>query len=359
MFDAYKLMAEDFLHKGINELPYRGEDVETAIAMWSSVNYRENLNLFNQEGFKIDTTFFNSSHILGSAFVQINCDGKKALFTGDMGNDSLLLEEADIPDNSDYVFMETVYGNRVHEHIENRKENLRQVILDVIHKKGTLVIPAFAIERTQEVLSEINDFVEERKMPVIPVYLDSPLSIAITKIFYHYKNLLNKESREKMGRGDDIFNFPGLHFSHNRYDSIEINKIHGPKIVIAGSGMVAGGRVIHHIRQYIEHKQNTILFVGYQSHGTAGRRLQQGEKHMNFFGADINVEAEIKTVSGYSAHRDMNSLLKFVQAVKKKAVQIFLILGDKESTQGFQKFVKEKENLDVEICKEKIEYILG
>ena len=355
MFDTYNVLVSDYIKKGIpDQIPYTGEEVEVSLGLWHNLEYRDVLEIFPGVAIK----FFNSEHILGSAMIQLNIHGKKVLFTGDMGDNSILLEPADIPTDSDYVFMETVYGGRVHEHLDERKKNLEMAIHDIIKDRGTMVIPAFSIERTQEILSEINDFVEERKIPVIPVYLDSPLSISITHVFYRFKNLLNKEMKEKMRRGDDIFNFPGLHMSHTRDESIHINDIPGPKIVIAGSGMMAGGRVMHHVRQYIEKPFNTILFVGYQAVGTLGRKIQSGEKRVFIKGEEIHVKAEIKTLSGYSAHRDQNSLLEFVNIVKNKAKKIFLILGDNDSLDAFNAKVKTEFNIDTHICRDKEEIVL-
>jgi metallo-beta-lactamase family protein len=349
MFDTYNVLVNEFIKKGlVDSIPYSGEEVEVSLGLWHHLEYRDGLEISPGVSIK----FFNSEHILGSALIQLNIHGKKILFTGDMGSNSILLEPADIPTDSDYVFMETVYGNRVHPQLADRKKNLELAIEDVIRDRGTMVIPAFSIERTQEILSEINDFVEERQIPVIPVYLDSPLAISITHVFYRFKNLLNQAMQAKMKRGDDVFNFPGLHFTHTRDESIHINDIKGPKIVIAGSGMLAGGRVMHHVQQYIEKPYNTILFVGYQATGTLGRKIQSGEKRIQLHGFEMNVRAQITTISGYSAHRDQNSLLDFVNVVKNKAKKIFLILGDGESLEGFQSKVKEVYGVDTHICRD-------
>jgi metallo-beta-lactamase family protein len=282
--------------------------------------------------------------------IQISSRGKKLLMTGDMGNNSLLLKDADIPSDSDYVCMECVYGNRRHEGMETRSMELEQTILDNIQRKGTLVIPAFSIERTQEVLSEINDLVESRKMPVIPVYLDSPLSIEITHIFHHYKHLLKGSVQDKISRGDDVFSFPGLHMSHTRDESMEINHIPGPKIVIAGSGMVQGGRVMHHVKRYLEDPNNTIMMVGYQARGTTGNKLlREDRKTVTIGEAVLDINARVMNLGGYSAHRDVDALCEFVAKVKDNCKQLNLILGDEESLLGFKEIVKEKFNIDAYI----------
>lgn len=346
MEDAYNIMAGDAKKEGLEDTHYRMEDVTVAFTIWKAVEYRENVHL--AEG--LTARFTNASHVLGSAMIQIDNGKEKVLFTGDMGNNSLLLQEADIPTDSDYVFMECVYGNRKHDHVDDRTKLLDNVIEDIIQKKGTLVIPAFSIERTQEVLSEINDLVESRQMPVIPVYVDSPLSIEITHIFDHYKNLLRDTVQEKFAKGDNVFSFPGLHMSHTRDESMEINDVEGPKIVIAGSGMMQGGRVMHHAKRYLDNKKNTIMMVGYQARGTLGAKLLNPETHEVQIGeAHIPVHARILNLSGYSAHRDVDALTDFVSQVKDNAKKIFLILGDDDSLEGFQKTLKDKFNIDAYI----------
>jgi metallo-beta-lactamase family protein len=361
--DAFGIVLSQVQNGKLEQMPYEITNIEEAFTLWKSIDYREKYNLFEN----ISVELFNSSHILGSAFVQFfvheGADGntveKKVLFTGDMGDHSILLADADIPTDSDYVFMETVYGDRVHEGLDQRKQKLHDVIEETLKRRGTLVIPAFSIERTQEVLAEINDFVEARQIPTVPVYLDSPLGIEITHIFYHYKHLLRPDVQDKMKKGDDIFNFPGLHFAHTRDESMDINDVHGPKIIIAGSGMVQGGRVVHHIRHYVNHPQNTILMVGYQAAGTYGRRLLSGQKHIYFFGHELEVKAQIEDLHGYSAHRDVNSLLEFVKVISSnKSPKIHLILGDEESEFGFQKRLKDVLHIEANVPVKDEEIIL-
>jgi metallo-beta-lactamase family protein len=345
--DAYNIIFSESKKVG-EDAPYKMEDVTVAFTLWKAVEYREVVHL--AEG--LTARFTDAAHVLGSAMIQLDNGVEKILFTGDMGNNSLLLQEADVPTDSDYVFMECVYGNRKHEHIEDRTKLLDAVIEDTIHKKGTLVIPAFSIERTQEVLSEINDLVESRQMPIIPVYVDSPLAIEITHIFDHYHHLLRDTVQEKFKKGDNVFSFPGLHMSHTRDESMDINDIEGPKIVIAGSGMMQGGRVMHHAKRYLDNPKNTIMMVGYQARGTLGSKLLKPEtKEVTIGEAHIPVHARILNLSGYSAHRDVDALLDFVSQVKGRAKKIHLILGDEESLEGFQKTVKDKFGIDAYIPK--------
>lgn len=347
--DAFHILLNDFEKGNLEKLPYKERDVLACLAAWKSVNYRQIVRLDRE----LSVMFFNSSHVLGSAFIQINFNGEKILFSGDMGKNSLLLPEADIPTDSDIVFMETVYGNRIHENIEERKEKLLTSIKEEIANKGTLVIAAFAIERTQEILKEINDFIEEKKIPKLPVYLDAPLAIKVTKVFQRFESLFNQDIQEHIHHGDNIFKFPGLHFTESRDESMAINNIPGPKIVIAGSGMIAGGRIIHHIKKYIASEKNTILLAGYQAFGTYGRMLADGKKHIIFYGEPYDVNAKIKQLSGYSAHRDKEGLLEFVDIIKGNCKSLNLILGDAESLLEFKRSVQEKFGIKAHICLKK------
>lgn len=344
--DALHVMTKEFEKGNSDSIPYKERDIESSFGSWKTHEYRENIRLDKN----LSVTFFNSSHVLGSCFIQINCNGEKVLFTGDMGKNSLLLPEADIPTDSDVVFMETVYGSRVHENVEERQQKLLQSIKDEIANKGTLVIAAFAIERTQEVLKEINDFIEEKKIPKIPVFLDAPLAIDITKVFQRHAKMFNEEMQEHIHHGDNIFRFPGLKYAESHEESQAINDIPGPKIVIAGSGMIAGGRVIHHVRKYLSNPRCTIMLAGYQAVGTYGRLLSEGKKHIIFYGEPFEVRAKIIQLTGYSAHRDEEALLEFVDQVKGNCKSLNLILGDNESLMEFRRAVYERFNIRAHIC---------
>lgn len=346
--DAYHINKKNYDKGILLEMPYEERDIQNAISNWETIEYRQTLTLND----KISAKYFNSSHVLGSAFIQVNCDGEKVLFTGDMGANSLLLPDADIPTDSDIVFMETVYGGRVHEHLDDRTEFLKNIIEEVIEKRGTLVIPAFSIERSQEILTEINNFVEKEQIKVIPVFLDSPLSISITKIFHKHFDMLSEKIKKQIKAGDDIFKFPGLHMTDSRDESMQIAKTPGPKIVIAGSGMIAGGRVIHHVRNYLEGRNNIILLAGYQAEGTYGRLLTQNKKEIVFYGEHLEVNAKIAQLSGYSAHRDKNELLKFVEKIKSEGnlKSLNLILGDAESLLEFKRSALQSLNVNAHIC---------
>ncbi len=356
--DALHILTKDYENGKMDSLPYKERDVESSFGSWKTLEYRQSFRLDKN----ISITLFNSSHVLGSAYIQITFgevgNQEKILFTGDMGKNSLLLPEADIPTDSDVVFMETVYGGRLHENVEQRKQKLLDAVKSAVEKKGTLIIAAFAIERTQEVLKELNDFFEDKKIPKVPVYLDSPLAIGVTKIFKHYENMFNAEMQGHKKHGDNLFHFSNLHITESQQESQAINRIDGPKIIIAGSGMIAGGRVIHHVRQHLSDAKSTILLAGYQAVGTYGRLLADGKKHIVFYGEPFDVKANVVQLSGYSAHRDKEGLLEFVDIVKKNCKSLNLILGDAESLLEFKKACLERFGVHAHIClkKESLEF---
>jgi len=195
-----------------------------------------------------------------------------------------------------------------------------------------LVIPSFSLERTQVLLFEINDLVENKRIAEVPVFLDSPLGIKITEVYKKYESYFNAGTQAIIKSGDDIFKFPRLKFTENVQDSKAIRSIPPPKIVIAGSGMSNGGRILHHEKDYLPDKKNTLLFIGYQAVGTTGRLLEEGEKKVKIYGEEITVNARIVSISGYSAHRDTNGLFDFVEAMKDDLQKVFVVMGEPKAS---------------------------
>ena len=244
-------------------------DLHQAFLLSQGVEYGEELDL----GQDIKAIFHDAGHILGSAIIEINWKeetgvSKSIYFSGDLGNYPVpLLKHYDMPNQADYVVVESTYGDRLHDKNVDKKEILRQVIEETVKKGGTLMIPTFAIERTQELIYEINELIEHETLPKIPVFLDSPLAIKLTKVYKNYERYFNKKVIHDIRTGDDIFNFPGLHLTFSSQESKAINDIKFSKIIIAGSGMSLGGRILYHEREYLPDPNSTILFVGYQVEG--------------------------------------------------------------------------------------------
>ena len=230
------------------------------------------------------------------------------------------------------MIMESVYGDRNHENRSERKKLLETYLEDNFKRKGTLVIPTFSLERTQELLFEINDLVENHRIPAMPIFLDSPLGIKLTSVYQKHTKYFNQNARNLISHGDNIFSFPGLKTTIETQESKNIFRIPNPKIVIAGSGMSNGGRVIHHEQNYLPDPNNTLLLTGYQSMGTLGRQIEDGHKEVKIFGVEVPVRAHIEKISGYSGHKDSDHLIDFVQNTAEKITKVFVCMGEPKSS---------------------------
>ena len=272
--DSLKIVSYEAKKKDLDPL-YEEKDVEQSLRLWKHIPFHSPLEL--PGGFTM--TFYMAGHILGSAMAKFNYGSKNILFTGDIGNspDPLLKDTEEITD-ADYMIIESVYGDRNHENREERVEKLKNAVLDTIAKKGILMIPSFALERTQNLLFILNDLVESGELPSIPVFLDSPLAIEITNVFRRHTSLLNDDVQEMLRSDEDVFAFKGLKETRTIDDSKAIMRVPNPKIIISSAGMSHAGRIIHHEKQYLDDPENTLLFVGYQAVGTLGRIIQDGAK---------------------------------------------------------------------------------
>lgn len=326
--DAYKIMLYESERYGTARC-YEEQDVEAAFKNWKTHEYHESFALPGE----VQATLTDAGHILGSAMVTLTHNGKKFLFTGDIGNvPQPLLNPPEIVDGYDYLIMESVYGDRLHEEVKERTSLLRGYIEDTIKKQGTLIIPAFSLERTQAMLFEINNFFEHEGVSPIPVFLDSPLAISVTEIYKKYTKYLKQEVQDQIRGGDNIFDFPKLSFTHTMQDSAEIGKVRGAKIIIAGSGMSHGGRILGHEQRYLEDPKTTLLLVGYQAVGSLGRLLEDGAHTVRIQNTDVRVRAKIAHIRGYSGHADRDQLVNFVAEGSGKAQRIFVAMGEEKSS---------------------------
>ncbi len=302
--------------------PLYGEDaVKKAMGNWEVLPYDKDVVIG-----ELHIRFRDAGHILGSAMLEIEHNGKKLVYSGDLGNSPApLLPDTALLSGIDFLIMEAVYGDKLHENRDERIGLLKAAVLDTIKKEGVLMIPAFSIERTQDLLVELNDLVEGKEIPEIPVFVDSPLAIKVTKVYQKSKEYFNQEVARAIKGGDDIFKFPRLRFTESSRDSIAIKGVPNPKIIIAGSGMSNGGRILHHEKNYLSDPKNTLLLVGYQAVGTMGRALQEGIKTVTIFDEKIPVNAKVMNIGGYSAHKDMNALLEFVETMKATIKKVFIV----------------------------------
>jgi metallo-beta-lactamase family protein len=328
--DELQIAESDARRKGILP-PYDRGDIQKALTLWNTLPYHQSFSL--PAGVSIYLR--DSGHILGSAMIEIN-DGKvKAIFTGDLGNSpSLLLPDTEAITDANYIIMESVYGDRNHEPHDKRRVVLKQTIQDTISGKRVLIIPVFSVERTQMMLYEMNTLFGDHELAAIPVFLDSPLAIKVTKIYEKYPQYLNDTARAEIKSGDDIFRFPRLKFTPFAAESQRIDTIANPKIILAGSGMSNGGRIVHHEHDHASDPNATILLVGYQAVGTLGRALEDGSKTVNIYGQNLPMLAKVVKIEGYSSHKDSDHLVSFVEEATRAGdlKKVFTVMGEPKSS---------------------------
>ncbi|HTE48723.1 MAG TPA: MBL fold metallo-hydrolase [Candidatus Paceibacterota bacterium] len=324
---------------------FTAENIKTALSIWQGFEYHETIKITEN----LLVSFLNAGHILGSAMVLFVCNGKKILFTGDLGNSpSMLLPDTEKVTDIDYLVMESVYGDRNHESRDVRRKFLEETIEDNYKRKGTLVIPTFSLERSQELLFELNDLVENNRIPIMPIFFDSPLAIRLTEIFKQYKTYLNENAQKVMKSDKYLFDFSGLHNTLKSEESKLIGTVPNPKIVIAGSGMSTGGRIVHHERHYLPDPNNTLLLTGYQAVGTPGRLIQEGLKTVRITGEDVVVRAHIVTITGYSGHKDSDGLLSFVEDTQDTVKKVFVVMGEPKSALFLVQKLRDNLGIDAE-----------
>lgn len=336
---------------------YNYKDVDNALSLFGTfLEYNETIEL--EENIKI--TFKNAGHILGAATVKIEYEedgmGKSAIFSGDIGQKGrIITSDIDFWDGANYVFMESTYGDRLHPSLELSINDFKTKILDTLNNNGVVVLPSFALERTQEILYILKQMSEENLLTNIPVYLDSPLAINVTETFLKFPNLFNNKIKKLLKKKKNPFLFKELIQCYTRDESIQINKHEGKKIIIAGSGMCEGGRIPYHLSRYIQDSKNLILFIGFQVKGTLGRKILSKEKQVNFEKDKFIIKAKIDIIDGFSAHADQEGLIEFLKDLKN-VFCIYLIHGDIPRLETLKNKVSKelKDNVHIVKMKEKI-----
>lgn len=348
--DFTKILLEDSARILEEEARARKEDVlygqaEVASAMerFVSVGYREAF----EPARGIKATFHDAGHILGSATTVVEAEGMTIVFSGDLGNaPTPLLADPDPPERASFVLIESVYGGRKHEERKKRRELLAQAVSDTVTKQGTLLIPVFAVERTQEILSELNALLEGGSIRNVPVFVDSPLAIHATEIYQKYPSYYNADAQHAIIAGDIPFRFPGLRYCMTKDQSKEINSVPPPKIILAGSGMFQGGRILHHVLRYLPDERSMLLMVGYQAAGSLGRRLLARPEVIEVLGERIPVRAQIQFIGGYSSHADQDALLRWLAAIKEQPEKTFVVQGEEASSLALRQEIRSQLHLD-------------
>lgn len=347
LMDAAYLQAQDadYINRhqlfdpelGLAEALYNEQDVTQAMTQFVSVDYRRSFRISP----KIEGTFFDAGHVLGSAIVQLDVKTKtgktRIAFTGDLGRKNMpLSNNPEIPVKPQYLIMESTYGDRVHEPISGMKKQLARIITETYQRRGKIIVPSFSLERTQVLVYVLGQLFEEKVIPKIPVFVDSPLSIRLTDVFKLYPESLSEEARELFARGKDPFGHSNLRYTSSVEESMALNGREDPMIIISASGMCEGGRIVHHLRNNMENPNNTILVIGYMAKHTLGRRIVERQRKVRLFGVERELNARVEIINSFSAHADRDELLEFVEACGKELKGIFIVHGDEEQSLALQ-----------------------
>ena len=351
------------IRQGLKPLPplYTAEDAVKCLELFVPVNYDEIYDIDEN----IHVRFNDAGHMLGSAIIEVwvNENGKttKAVFTGDLGNNDIpLLDSPTMIENTDYLIMESTYGSRLHVRDQNKAEEFLNIVAETLDKNGTVIIPSFAVGRTQEILYEINNLKERykddkefqekyEKIMNVPVYVDSPLAISATEVFKKNMSLFDEDTQKLISSGDNPLEFPDLKFALTADDSKALNENQEPCIIISASGMCEVGRIKHHLKHNLWDPNNTILFVGYQAPGTLGYKIVNGAKMVKIFGEEVAVNARIEYIEGYSGHADQEWLMNFIYSFIQKPKHIFLVHGEEESQEVLKDKILEETGIGVTI----------
>ena len=340
---------------------YTAEDALRCLEIFEPVKYDEIIDITPE----IHARFNDAGHMLGSSIIElwVEEDGKriKTVFTGDLGNNDIpLLNEPTIIEDTDYLVMESTYGSRLHMRNDNKAEDFLNIVSETLDNGGTVVIPSFAVGRTQEILYEINKLKDIRKdeefrrkyktLMRVPVYVDSPLAISATEVFKENMDLFDEDTQKEISKGENPLEFPGLKFTMTADESKALNEDPTPSIIISASGMCDVGRIKHHLKHNLWNPKSTILFVGYQAPGTLGYNIVNGAKKVKIFGEEIAVNARIEYIEGYSGHADQEGLMNFIYSFIEKPKHIFLVHGEKESQEVLKNKIEEETSLPVTIA---------
>ncbi|MFN4179348.1 MAG: MBL fold metallo-hydrolase RNA specificity domain-containing protein [Armatimonadota bacterium] len=355
LLDAAKLQEEDAAWK-IKRLKKKGEDWSWVSPLFTTADAEQVFDHFEPVPYgewieispHLQFRFCDAGHLLGSAMVELRWRNgnteRTILFTGDLGQKGLpILRDPEPIEQADLLLVESTYGNREHETgFKECVEQLREIVKETVSRGGRVLIPSFAVGRTQEVLYAINDLIENGKLPVIPVFVDSPMAREVLKVYQHHRELYDEEAKQKVLSGDEPFTFPGLRLVTTVEESKTLNELGEPCIIIAGSGMCTGGRIKHHLRHGIGNPNNSVVFVGFQARGSLGRQLVEGVSPVRIFGEMHEVKASIHMLDGFSAHADRKNLLAWTSNFVNPPKQTFTVHGEQEAATALAQALQER-----------------
>jgi len=333
------------------EIPlYTTDDAKASFPLFTPVQYGEVVIL----GEGIEATFHDAGHVLGSSMIKVTVsqdrERRTILFSGDVGRwDRPILKDPSLFSEIDYVVVESTYGDRIHEEPRDIRDSLADVINSTWKAGGNIIVPSFALQRSQEILYHMNQLLMEDRIPHLMVFLDSPMAINITEVFKRHSELFDKEMSRLIRQNKSPFDFPGLKMTQTVDESKAINHIKGTIMVIAGSGMCTGGRVKHHLVANISRQDSTILFIGYQAIGTLGRHIVDGAKKVRILGQHYPVRARIEQIHGFSSHADRNELFRWLDGLDSTPRRVFVVHGETVAAQRFGEFLREKKGWDISV----------
>jgi metallo-beta-lactamase family protein len=361
--DSAHIQEEDAAWK-VKRLRKRGEDASWVKPLYTQADAEKALSLL--EGVDYDTDvplnenvtarWSDAGHILGSAHLELSIKEKgvvrKLVFSGDVGNRGTpILRDPTPIAEADVVLVESTYGNRLHEHLQQRAELFRQILTQTLDRGGKVIIPSFAVGRTQEILYELNPLAERGLLDGTPVYVDSPMAVNATEVFEKHPEDYDADAAALMRSGDNPMEFPGLHLIRDVEESKALNNSNQPCIIISANGMCTAGRIKHHLKHNVGNKRNTILFVGFQAQGSLGRLIKDGAKQVRIFGEMHTVRAQVAAIDGFSAHADRDGLLWWLNGFRRPPQRVFMVHGEDDVAHSFAQLVVEQKGWQTSVPK--------
>jgi len=329
---------------------YTLRDVERTIPLLKGVGYDDPVKIDEN----VSVRFRDAGHILGSSIIDVsvnsNGESREIIFSGDIGNkDKPLVRNPSLPIDADYIVMESTYGDRFHQEEGGIEAQLEKVIKDTLAQGGNVVIPIFAIERAQEMVYYLSRLLAANRIPPVPMFLDSPMAANVTRIFRNHRECFDLETWEMITGGNSPLQPPGLQVTRTRDQSMAINNVNTPAIIMATSGMCTAGRIKFHLKRNISRPESTILFVGYQAHGTLGRHIVEGKKNVRIHGKNLKVRAQIAQIHGFSGHADRTDLLGWLEHLRRPPRQIFLVHGERSQAESLAEEIRDRWQYNVTV----------
>lgn len=326
---------------------YSTQDALAAQQFFRPVKYGEMVQIHP----KVRARFRDAGHILGSSFIEMwieeNGATTKIVFSGDIGSkNQVIIRDPEAIEDADVLLIESTYGDRLHKNRQDTYDEFKQIILDAYNRKGNIVIPSFAIERTQEIIFTLGRLFKSGELPGIPVYIDSPLAISATEIFKKYEHVFDDDTRRIHLSGDDPLSFPNLYYTKTTEESKRLNDTAKGAIIISASGMCTAGRIKYHLQNNLYRPESSVIFVGYQAEGTLGRKLVDGEKRVKIYGEDVVVRANVHTLGGFSAHADRDGLLDWMSTIKNDRLKVFVVHGEENAAMSFAGSIRNRFGFD-------------